>query len=150
MIFTFVYLTYYNYFDHRQWVNQRLATAYAAVELSQSEVLNTAVEVLPSASNSDRPPNPEQIKLLRSELLDLSSAISQLDEISPDIAEASTRYRGSVSELVKALSRYDPAVPETQALLVLAVDRWDVSARQFSQVVEPRISSFRRTLVPST
>lgn len=149
MFFTFVSLIYYGYFDHRQWVNERLAAAYAAVEASQAEVLQTAVEVLPSTSNSDTPPNAVQITLLRSKLLELSAAISQLDDISPDIAEASVRYRGSVSTLVGALSRYDPEIPETQALLTLALDRWDVSALQFAQTVEPRISKFRKTLVPA-
>jgi hypothetical protein len=149
IVFTALSLIYYGFFDHRVWITQRVAEQYQQVEKKQISVASLLIATVPSRSNGDTPPTAEQILLLQEQLLQLSGTVTQVDAVSDAMIEVSNRYRGSISELASALIRYDPEDSFTHGELFQAVDRWDVAAREYSDVVESHIGSFSRTLPSS-
>jgi hypothetical protein len=129
MVFTVLSLVFSGFFDHRIWVNERLAASYALVEEKQISVLELILATVPSRATDDRTPQPQQ-------LVDLRMALTQLSG-------------GQIAELSGALIRYSATNPQSHGELLLAVDRWDRAAADYSVAVESRINRFTRTILPS-
>ena len=142
-------LLYYGFFEHRDWVNERIAAGYQKVEEQQVTVLEMILEVVPSRANDYHPPNPEQLAKLRTELSKLSGRVAGVDAVSEELISASSAYRGSISKLTGALVLYSPDDSESHGKLLLAVDRLDLAAQDYAEAVEARIGRFTRTLLPS-
>lgn len=149
VLFTLASLLYYGFFDHRDWVTKRVAEQYKAVEAQQLEVLNLIYATVPSRANQDRIPSSEQLQSLQRALLRLSGTVTQVDNVSSEMVEASDSYRQSIASLTGALVGLDPADPSTRASLLRAVDRWDIAARTFADAIEGHIGSFTNTLPSS-
>lgn len=149
IIFTVGSLIYYGFFDHREWTTKRVAAQYEAVEDQQLKVADLILSTVPSNANDDRVPSKEEVQALRRALLNLSGTITQVDNVSENMIEASDVYRASISALAGALVHYDPSEPVTQAQLHQAVDLWDRAARTYANAVEGHIGSFTRTLPSS-
>lgn len=149
IVFTVVSLIYYGFFDHRIWVNQRIADSYVLVESKQIEVAQLLVEIVPNRGNDYATPQQERLSELRKALTELSGTVTQVDTISEEVVLASNVYRGRIAELSGALVRFDSEQSETQGELLLAVDLWDQAAKQFADAVESRIGRFSQTLLPS-
>lgn len=140
---------YFGLFDHRVWVTERVAQQYGNVEVQQQQVADLIFETVPSRANNDAAPSRQQIKNLQRALLHLSGTVTQVDNVSENMIEASDQYRSSISVLTGALVRFDPNIPTTQAALLQAVDDWDVAARTYADAVEGHIGSFSKTLPSS-
>lgn len=143
-------LTYYDYFDHRKWTNERIAEKYEKVESAQRDVLELAVKTIPSRSNKDRFPPSDDAKKLKDALVALSVAVSEVDVVGSDFENAANIYRQSISNFVKALVRLNKDNPKTYYNLQLSADGWDKAAKTYSTAVEKRINSYFLTLFPST
>jgi hypothetical protein len=149
MVFTVLSLVFSGFFDHRIWVNERLAASYALVEEKQISVLELILATVPSRATDDRTPQPQQLVDLRMALTQLSGRVAGVDAVSSEIVEASNAYRGQIAELSGALIRYSATNPQSHGELLLAVDRWDRAAADYSVAVESRINRFTRTILPS-
>lgn len=149
MAFTFFSLVFSGFFDHRIWVNERLAASYALVEKEQISVLELILATVPSRATNDRTPQPEELAALREALVQLSGRVARVDAVSSEIVEASNSYRGQIAELSGALIRYSATNPQSHGELLLAVDRWDRAAADYAVAVESRINRFTRTIMPS-
>ena len=150
IVFTLVSLLYSGFFEHRAWLNERIADSYASVEEMQGIVLKEILEKVPSIANGDSQLSAEDMLDLRLTLADLSIVVSRVDAPSGEVADASRVYRERIAGLSNAVINYNPLRPESHADLVLAVDRFDVAAQNFANVVENRIGSFRKSLLPSS
>lgn len=147
---TFLGLVTVDFFDHRQWSNERMAEKYERVEQAQGTVASLSIVTIPSKSNRDQFPSNQQLELLRDALIDLQTRVTEVDVNSSEIEKVGNEYRASIAGFISALSNLRSENPQSFSTLLVSADRWDKAAKNYSDTVENRINSFSKTLLPST